>query len=84
LALWGAGVATAQDQGTALPTGQALTPLAAPGARFAPLVARTGPNPAYIADGAAAIAVSPNGREMVVLTSGFNRYNGPDGKLVLA
>ncbi|WP_218275280.1 hypothetical protein, partial [Pseudomonas sp. GP01-A4] len=70
--------------GTALPTGQALTPLAAPGAGFAPLVARTGPNPAYIADGAAAIAVSPNGREMLVLTSGFNRYNGPDGKLVLA
>ena len=84
LALWGAGSATAQDRGTALPTGQALTPLAAPGARFAPLVARTGPNPAYIADGAAAIAVSPNGREMLVLTSGFNRYNGPDGKLVLA
>ena len=39
LALWGAGSATAQDRGTALPTGQALTPLAAPGARFAPLVA---------------------------------------------
>ena len=64
-----------------LPTGQAITPLAAPGARFTPLVARTGPHPSYVADGAAAIAVSPDKREMLVLTSGFNRYNGPDGKV---
>ena len=54
-----------------LPTGQALTPLAAPGARFTPLVAGIGPNPAYVADGAAAIAVSPDEREMLVLTSGY-------------
>ncbi len=65
-----------------LPTGQVLTPAAAPGARFAPLVVHTGPNPSYVADGAAAIAVSPDKREMLVLTSGYNRYNGPDGKLV--
>ena len=70
--------------GQALPTGQMLTPLAAPGARFEPLVAQVGPHPSYVADGAAAIAVSPNRREMLVLTSGFNRYNGADGKLVLA
>lgn len=74
----------APTAGQALPTGQSLTPLAAPGARFAPLVARTGPNPGYVADGAAAIAVSPDGREMLVLTSGFNRYNGADGKIVPA
>ena len=43
-----------------------------------------GPHPDYIADGAAAIATSPNGREMLVLTSGFNVYNGADGKLVPA
>ncbi len=67
-----------------LPTGQRLTPLAAPGARFEPLVAHTGPNPAYLADGAAAIARSPDGREMLVLTSGYNRYNGADGKTVAA
>jgi DNA-binding beta-propeller fold protein YncE len=65
-----------------LPTGQALTPLAVPGARFTPLVAHIGPHPDYIADGAAAISVSPDGREMLVLTSGFNRYDGPDGKTV--
>jgi DNA-binding beta-propeller fold protein YncE len=67
-----------------LPTGQALTPTAAPGARFSPLVVRTGPHPSYVADGAAAIAVSPDKREMLVLTSGFNHDNGPDGKLIQA
>ncbi|MGH9550640.1 MAG: YncE family protein, partial [Terriglobales bacterium] len=65
-----------------LPTGQSITPVAVPGACFTPLVANTGPHPSYEADGAAAIAVSPDSREMLVLTSGFNRYNGPDGKLV--
>jgi len=74
------GVALAQQ----LPTGQSITPLAAPGAVFRPLVAHTGPHPDYIADGAAAIAVSPDRREMLVLTSGFNRFNGPDGKIVPA
>lgn len=67
-----------------LPTGQGLTPMAAPGARFTPLISRTGPHPAYVADGAAAMAVSPDGRRLLILTSGYNRYNGPDGKLVAA
>lgn len=65
-----------------LPTGQALSPLAAPGAVFTPLRAGIGPHPDYVADGAAAMAVSPDGRQMLVLTSGFNRFNGPDGKIV--
>src|SRR5579872_2652020 len=65
-----------------LPTGQGLTPWAAPRARFTPLVARVGPHPAYVADGASAIAVSPDKREMLVLTSGYNRFNGADGKLL--
>lgn len=71
----------AQDRaGQPLPTGQRLTPTAAPGARFEPLVARTGPDPAYVVDGAAAIAGRPDGREMLVLTSGFNRFNGTTGR----
>ena len=73
-------VATAQP----LPTGQMLTPLAAPGAKFEPLVAHTGPLPDTLADGAAAIAVSPDGSEMLVLTSGFNRIVGADGKVIAA
>lgn len=76
------GAHAAAPAGEMLPTGQAITPLGTPGARFSPLVTRTGPYPSYVADGAAAIAVSPDKREMLVLTSGFNRYNGPDGKVV--
>ena len=67
-----------------LPTGQALTPLAVPGARFTPLEAHTGPVPTTIADGAAVIASSPDGREIAILTSGFNRINGADGKIIEA
>ena len=77
----GLGAAASAQQ---LPTGQSLSPLAAPGAIFRPLVSRVGPHPDYVADGAAAIAVSPDRREMLVLTSGFNRFNGPDGKVVAA
>lgn len=73
---------SAASQRELLPTGQAITPTAAPGARFSPLVANIGPHPDYIADGASAIAVSPTGREMLVLTSGFNLYHGKDEKLV--
>src|SRR5258708_923873 len=65
-----------------LPTGQAITPAAAPGAHFSPLVTHTDAHPSYKVDGATAIAVSPDKREMLVLTSGYNHYNGPDGKLV--
>ncbi len=74
--------APCQPEKQLLPTGQAITPVAMPGARFTPLETRVGPYPSYVADGAAAIAVSPDGREMLVLTSGFNRHNGPDGKVV--
>jgi len=64
-----------------LPTGQIMTPLAAPGAQYSPLQTHIGPHPEYVADGAAAAAVSPNGRTLLVLTSGFNRFNNPDGSL---
>ena len=78
LTVGGAAAAQAPQK---LPTGQSLTPFAAPGARFEPLVTHIGPHPSYIADGAAAIAVSPDGGEMLVLTSGFNRYVEANGKL---
>ena len=81
LALAGPALGQPYPEGQPLPTGQRLTPTAVPGARFDPLTVGIGPNPAYVADGAAAIALSPNGREMLVLTSGFNRFNGADGKI---
>ncbi len=75
------GAGDARTDRTALATGQYLTPLAAPGARYEALVTHAGPYPDYIADGAAAVAVSPDGAEMLVLTSGFNRYSGPHGSI---
>ena len=77
-------VALAAPAQQMLPTGQSLTPSAAPAATYSPLVTNVGPHPSYIADGASAIAVSPDKREMLVLTSGYNRYNGADGKPVAA
>ena len=76
------GIAASPAAAQMLPTGQMLTPLAAPGATFEPLVAHTGPLPNTLADGAAAVAVSPDGAEMLVLTSGFNRIVGADGKVI--
>ncbi|MGN6849804.1 MAG: hypothetical protein ACTHJK_10090, partial [Sphingomicrobium sp.] len=77
-------VALAAPAKQMLPTGQSLTPNGAPAATYAPLVTDVGPHPSYVADGASAIAVSPDKREMLVLTSGYNRFNGVDGKPVAA
>jgi DNA-binding beta-propeller fold protein YncE len=73
--------ATGAPAPVALPTGQSITPLAAPGAHYTPLVTRVGPHPDTVADGAAAVAASPDGRTLLVLTSGFNRFNNQDGSL---
>jgi DNA-binding beta-propeller fold protein YncE len=79
--LLNAHAAIAEDILQDLPTGQRLTPLAAPGSLFTPLVTHAGSTPQTVVDGAAAVAVSPDKREMLVLTSGYNRFNSPDGKL---
>jgi DNA-binding beta-propeller fold protein YncE len=75
---------TASGGETRLPTGQLLTPVGIAGARFSPLTMRVGPLPSTIADGAASIVTSPDGARLAILTSGYNRTNGPDGKLVAA
>ena len=62
------------------PTGQALTPTAAPGAIFQPLNPDLPGDPTFTAGQAAAVALSPDGRTLLILTSGFNRIYGPDGK----
>lgn len=63
------------------PTGQALTPTAAPGAVFESLNPDLAGAPGFTAGQAAAVALSPDGRTLLVLTSGFNRNAGPDGKV---
>jgi YVTN family beta-propeller protein len=55
-----------------LPTGQSLSPTAAPGSTFAPLNPGLAELPSYTAGQAVTTAVSPDGRTLLVLTSGYN------------
>jgi DNA-binding beta-propeller fold protein YncE len=66
------------------PTGQAITPLATPGADFEALNPHLPGLPNYTAGQASALALSPDGKTLLVLTSGFNRMFGADGHAVLA
>ena len=60
--------------------GQFITPLAAPGATFQPLNAGLQDFPAYTVGGAMSEVLSPDGKTLLILTSGYNRLNGADGK----
>ena len=79
LAISASGIAAAAD---VTPTGQTVTPAAAPGAVFQSLNPDLPGDPAFTAGQAAALALSPDGKTLLILTSGYNRTNGPDGKLI--
>ena len=68
--------------GKELPTGKTITPAAARGAFFQDLNPGHQALPAQRAQQAAAISVSPDGKLAAILTSGFNRHFGKDGKPV--
>src|SRR5579859_4550271 len=72
--------ALAQPVGEAVPTGQTITPQAAPGAIFQTLNPDLAEAPQFLAGQAAAAALSPDGRTLLILTSGYNRMEGADGK----
>jgi DNA-binding beta-propeller fold protein YncE len=82
LALAGSAVAAAPAGGQFLPTGQRITPRAAPGAIFQPLNPGLAALPGFTAGQASAVALSPDRRTLLILTSGFNRNAGPDAKRV--
>ena len=63
-----------------LPTGAFITPTAAAGADFRPLNPDLPTRPDFVAGQAVSTAVSPDGNTLLVLTSGYNRNNGPDGR----
>jgi DNA-binding beta-propeller fold protein YncE len=67
--------------GDVAPTGQRLTPGAAPGALFQSLNPGLAGWPDFLAGQASAAVLSPDGSTLLILTSGFNRMAGPDGKL---
>ncbi len=55
-----------------LPTGATITPNATPGSVFGPLTVALPDYPNYSPDGAETTAVSPDGKTLLILTSGFN------------
>src|SRR5215472_16319954 len=65
-------------------SGQRITPLAPKGATFEPLNPRLPDNPQYLAGQAVTSIVSPDGKTLLVLTSGFNRVQATDGKMIRA
>jgi YVTN family beta-propeller protein len=65
---------------TILPSGAYLTPLAAPGAHFEALNPHLPGFPAYTAGQAVNTALSPDGKTLLILTSGFNQLFAPNGK----
>ncbi|MBV9501857.1 MAG: hypothetical protein JO138_21005, partial [Acidobacteriaceae bacterium] len=70
----------AQSNEAVLPTGKRITPLATPGAKLESLNPNLPGFPHYLAGQAMSMAISPDGKTLLVLTSGFNRINGPNGK----
>src|SRR5215467_7789537 len=65
---------------TALPTGATITPNAAPGAVFQPLTVPLPDYPNYSPDSAETTAVSPDGKTLLILTSGYNLNLDSNGK----
>ena len=64
------------------PTGALITPTAAPGSTFQTLNPDLPDDPGFTAGQASALALSPDGRTLLILTSGFNRTFGPDGNFI--
>ena len=75
----GAGSAATID-GTLVPTGKRITPEAMPGSSFGTLNPNLADLPDFTAGQASALALSPDGKTLLVLTSGYNRNVGADGK----
>src|ERR1039458_9761322 len=59
--------------------GQQITPLAPQNSRFEPMNPDLPDNPAWLAGQAVTTVVSPDGKTLLVLTSGYNRVYNTDG-----
>lgn len=65
-----------------LPTGMTITPMAVSGATSYPLNPHLEQFPSFVAGQPVTLALSPDGTKLLVLTSGYNRNNSPDGRRV--
>ena len=70
-------VASGSPQGTFLPTGQYITPTAAPNSKYQALKPGISQLPEFIAGGAVSTAKSPDGTMLAVLTCGYNSDSLP-------
>ncbi len=75
-----AGPGVPQDVGELLPTGQSITPRAAPNAVYQPLLPNLQDAPNVKAGYADSEALSPDGRTLLVLTTGYNYVVDAGGK----
>src|SRR5215468_4993977 len=74
--------ASAAPDPIALPTGQMITPTAAPGSVFQALNPHITSEPNYTVGQAESTAVSPDGKTLLILTSGFNLNANASGTAV--
>ncbi len=75
--------ASAASQPVVLPSGATITPDAAPGSAFQLLTVDLPDYPNRAVDGAQTTAVSPDGKTLLILTSGFNKLRDVNGKVQL-
>jgi DNA-binding beta-propeller fold protein YncE len=68
-----------QKSGTFIPTGVRITPEAARGAIFQPLNPGLPSDPSFTVGQAVTTAVSPDGKTLLILTSGYNSQNFTSG-----
>jgi YVTN family beta-propeller protein len=77
----GVQIPPAATDSIALPTGQSITPTAAPGSVFQALNPHVASAPDYTVGQAESTAVSPDGRTLLVLTSGYNLNKDMSGNI---
>ncbi len=76
---WAPAPAVAAPDASLMPSGQIITPTAAAGAVFQPLNPGLPSHPDYLAGQAISIAISPDRRTLLVLTSGYNTLRTATG-----
>jgi YVTN family beta-propeller protein len=70
------------DAGAMLPTGKRITPLAVPRSTLLLLNPGLADFPGFLAGQAMSTVVSPDAKTLLLLTSGYNRVNDPQGKQI--
>jgi DNA-binding beta-propeller fold protein YncE len=72
-------IAAVASESTVLPTGATVTPDAAPGSVFQALTVDLPDYPGRAVDGAQTTSISPDGKTLLILTSGFNKLRDANG-----